>query len=210
LGGGVFSGLLQFFLIFMRVLIVLSNPNRASFNHAIAEVVKSELLFLGHDVKVHDLYFEGFDPVLPLGENLLLESELPFFLREYIDEVRAADGLIFVHPNWWGGVPAILRGWIDRVFRQDSIYNFTQNGIASRIGNKIIQIFSTSNTPRDIELNVYGDPIEVFWKTIVFGMLGSKSFERRNFESIIMSTKEQREEWLNETNEIIKRRFTNG
>ncbi|MDR1483874.1 MAG: NAD(P)H-dependent oxidoreductase [Planctomycetaceae bacterium] len=192
----------------MRVLIILANPNRDSFNHAICSVVRRELLLLNHYVFFRDLYAEGFDPVLPPNENLLRESELPLFLRNYIYDVRDADGLIFIHPNWWGGTPAILRGWIDRVLRQDSIYNFTPNGVVSRIGNKIVQIFSTSNTPRDIELNVYGDPIEVFWKTIVFGILGAKSFERKNFESIIVSTKEQREEWLEETKEIIKRRFT--
>ncbi|MDR1477969.1 MAG: NAD(P)H-dependent oxidoreductase [Planctomycetaceae bacterium] len=191
----------------MRVLIILANPNRDSFNHAIVEVAKGELLSLGHKVFFRDLYQEKFDPVLPSHENLLPESELPLFLQEYIGLVRSVDGLFFVHPNWWGGAPAILRGWIDRVLRQDSIYNFTPNGVTSKISNKIVQIISTSNTPKEIELNVYGDPVEFFWKTIVFGLLGVKLFERRNFESVIMSTQEQREEWLNETKEIVKRRF---
>ncbi|MDR2346211.1 MAG: NAD(P)H-dependent oxidoreductase [Planctomycetaceae bacterium] len=191
----------------MRVLVILANPKIGSFNHAVYQTVNEELLRLGHEVCFHDLYLEKFDPVLPNGEVELTESELPSSLRNYIDEVRESQGLIFIHPNWWGGPPAILRGWLDRIFRQDSIYNFTPQGVVSRIGDKIVQVFSTSNTPRDIELNVYGDPIEVFWKTIVFGLLGSKSFERRNFESIIMSTEQQRHQWLNETKEIIKRRF---
>jgi putative NADPH-quinone reductase len=191
----------------MKTLIILASPNRDSFNHAISEIVKESLLELGHEISFHDLYVERFDPVLSSDEISATELDLPSELRRYIDEVRESSGLIFIHPNWWGGAPAILRGWIDRVFRQNSIYNFTPNGVVSRIGNKVVQIFSTSNTPKNIELDVYGDPIEVFWKTIVFGLLGSKSFERQNFESIIMSTNEQRKEWLNQTKEIINRRF---
>ncbi|MDR2170203.1 MAG: NAD(P)H-dependent oxidoreductase [Planctomycetaceae bacterium] len=194
----------------MRVQIILANPNSDSFNHAIADVIRRVLLDLGHEVFFHDLYLEGFDPVLPSGEYSLPESELPLFLRNYVEEVRAAQGLIFIHPNWWGGPPAILRGWIDRVFRKDSIYNFTPNGAISHIGDKIVQVFSTSNTPKDeIELNGYGDPVDIFWRVIIFGLLGSKSFDLQNFASIILSTKEQREIWLNETKEIIKRRFIN-
>ncbi|MDR2761738.1 MAG: NAD(P)H-dependent oxidoreductase [Planctomycetaceae bacterium] len=192
----------------MKTLIILANPRRDSFNHAISESVKESLLELGHEIYFHDLYLERFDPVLSADEISAEESDLPPELRRYIDEVRESQGLIFIHPNWWGGAPAILRGWIDRVFRQNSIYNFTPNGVVSSIGDKVVQIFSTSNTPRDIELNVYGNPVEIFWKTIVFGLLGSKSFERINFESIIMSTNEQRKEWLKETKKIIKRRFS--
>ncbi|MDR1053031.1 MAG: NAD(P)H-dependent oxidoreductase [Planctomycetaceae bacterium] len=194
----------------MQVLVIVTNPHVDSFNHALAGVVKDELLKLGHEVFFRDLYQEGFDPVLKPKENSLQELELPAFLQEYINLVRQVDGLFFVHPNWWGGVPAILRGWIERVFRHDSIYNFTPNGAISRINNKTVQIFSTSNTPKETEINVYGDPVEVFWKKIIFGLLGSKSFERRNFGSIVMSTKEQREEWLREAKEIVKRRFPSG
>jgi hypothetical protein len=77
----------------------------------------------------------------------------------------------------------------------------------SHVGGKIVQVFSTSNTPRDVEINVYGDPIEIFWKVVVFGLLAPKSFERRNFESVVMSTPEERKGWLEEVEATIKRRF---
>ncbi|MDR0326939.1 MAG: NAD(P)H-dependent oxidoreductase, partial [Planctomycetaceae bacterium] len=105
------------------------------------------------------------------------------------------------------GPPAILRGWIDRVVRTGSCYQFTKAGVVSHVGGKIVQIFSTSNTPRDVELNVYGDPVEVFWKTVVFGLLGTKSFERRNFEPVVMSTPEERKGWLDEVETTLQRRF---
>ncbi|MDR1962858.1 MAG: NAD(P)H-dependent oxidoreductase [Planctomycetaceae bacterium] len=192
----------------MKILLILAHPKPGSFNHSLAETALRTLRELGHEVMFHDLYQERFDPVLPVDEERLDESELPEFLRQYLAEVRESQGLIFVHPNWWGGPPAILRGWIDRVFRQNSVYNFTPDGVISYIGDKIVQVFSTSNTPHEIETEVYGNPLEKFWKVIVFGLLGSKSFERRNFGSIILSTPEERRLWLNEVETTLRQRFT--
>jgi putative NADPH-quinone reductase len=191
----------------MKISLIIAHPKCGSFNHGIAETVRKTLAEQGHTVWFHDLYQEHFDPVHLADEEKLDEKELPQEIQRYLAEMRAADGLIFVHPNWWGGPPAILRGWIDRVFRQNSVYNFTADGPVCHIGKKTVQIFSTSNTPREVELNFYGDPIEVFWKTIVFGLLGCESFERRNFEQIILSSPEDRKNWLNEAVEIVKRRF---
>jgi len=191
----------------MKVLLILGHPKPNSLNHAIAEKTTLILKELGHEVVFHDLYQEHFDPVLPPGEDSLPESELPGCLQDHLRNFKEADGVVFVHPNWWGGPPAILRGWIDRVVRTNSCYNFTKNGVVSHVGGKIVQIFSTSNTPRDVEINVYGDPIENFWKVVVFGMLGTKSFERRNFESVVLSTPEERQGWLAEVEATLKRRF---
>ena len=191
----------------MKILLILGHPKPNSLSHALAEKTKAVLEELGHDVIFHDLYQERFDPVLPMDEENLPEEKLPVFLREHLDDFKEADGVIFVHPNWWGGPPAILRGWIDWVVRNNSCYNFTKDGVVSHVGGKIVQIFSTSNTPREIEVSVYGDPIENFWKVVVFGLLGTKSFERRNFESVVLSTPEERQGWLTEVESTLKRRF---
>ena len=73
-------------------------------------------------------------------------------------------------------------------------------------GKKAV-VFTMSNTPRDMELKVFGDPLENFWKTCVFGFCGLTDFYRRNFESIIISTPEQRKRWLAEVRETIRDRF---
>jgi len=191
----------------MKTLLILGHPRPNSLNHAIAEKSSLVLKELGHEVVFHDLYQEHFDPVLPVNEENLPEEELPGYLQDHLRSFKEADGVVFVHPNWWGGPPAILRGWVDRVIRNNSCYNFTKEGVVSHVGGKIVQIFSTSNTPRNVEINVYGDPIEVFWKTVVFGMLGTKSFERRNFEPVVLSTHEDRQGWLAEIEATLKRRF---
>lgn len=191
----------------MKISVILGHPNPGSYNHAIAETVCRSLRESGHTVRFHDLYAERFAPVLEQPEITASEAELPDDIRRYIDELKDSEGIVFVHPNWWGGPPAILRGWLDRVFRQGFAYSFTAKGPVPHFSDKVVQIFSTSNTPREVELNVYGDPLENFWKVIVFGLCGSKSFERRNFESIVMSTPEARVQWLGEVEETLKRRF---
>jgi len=182
----------------MKYIIILAHQRPGSFNHAIAETACQTLREQGHEVTLHDLYAEGFDPILHEEEIHATEAELPKDVRQFIDEIRAADGLIFVHPNWWGGPPSILRGWVERVFRKEFAYNFTPQGPVGHLTDKSIFVFSTSNTPREVELNIYKNPIEHFWKVIVFGVCGCKSFQRINFEPVILSSPEDRVRWLEE------------
>lgn len=191
----------------MKILVILAHPKPGSFNHAIGDVVCQNLKELGHEPIFHDLYAEKFDPVLPLEELNAPDELLPELVLKHSAEITESQGMIFIHPNWWGGPPAILRGWIDRVVRAGFAYRFSADGTVPMFTGKTVQIFSTSNTPRDYEINVYKDPIEHFWKVIVFGLCGCKSYERRNFEQIILSTEDERHAWLQETAEIVKRRF---
>ena len=190
----------------MKVSVILGHQNPGSYNHAIADCILRTLAEMGHETFYHDLYAEKFDPVMP-HEEIDDESLLPESVKQHINELKLAAGIVIVHPNWWGTPPAILKGWVDRVLRSGFAYQFGPNGLEQFFTGKTVQIFSTSNTPREVEINVYGDPLEVFWKKVVFGLCGNKSFERRNFESIIMSTHEERVAWLNEVRKTIRRRF---
>ena len=176
-----------------KVLVVVGHPDVAnSFNGAIARVASEALVAQGYEPVLRDLYAEGFDPVMPLDETNRPVDEAPEAIRAEMEQVKECVGMVFVHPNWWGTPPAILKGWIDRVVRNGFAYGFTEQGPWQGLSDKIVQVFTTSNTPRDYELEVYGDPLENFWKTIVFSLVGSKSFERRNFEQIILSDEKTR------------------
>ncbi|MDR3234825.1 MAG: NAD(P)H-dependent oxidoreductase [Planctomycetaceae bacterium] len=192
----------------MKVLLLAAHPSPKSFNHALADAAAETLKKLGHTVIFHDLYGEHFDPVLPPDEDTIAEEQLPSNIRNYLADIRESQGIIIVHPNWWGSPPAILRGWIERVVRTNSCYNFSPQGPVSYIGGKIVQIFSTSNTPSAMEQELYGDPVGVFWKSVVFGVIGSQSFERRNFDPVIVSTLQERQDWLSEVRETVLRRFS--
>ena len=190
----------------MQVLVIIGHQRKGSFCHAIAETAVEELNAAGHEVIYHDLYEEKFDPVLP-HEEILSDARLDPVVREHCDEVLAADGYVVVHPNWWGQPPAILKGWVDRVFRQGTVYEFTPEGVNAFLQGKKALVLTTSNTPREDELRMFGDPLENLWRACIFNFLGVKDFQRRNFESIILSTPEQRRQWLDEIRELVGKHF---
>ena len=141
----------------MKVLVIIGHQKQGSFNHAIAQTAVEELKAAGHEVVYHDLYEEQFDPVLPADE-IPNDAELDPVVQQHCDEVLAADGYVIVHPNWWGMPPAILKGWIDRVIRQGTMYAFGPDGVVRHLKGKRALVITTSNTPRDDELRVFGDP----------------------------------------------------
>jgi len=96
----------------MNVSVILAHPDKKSLNHAIARCIVTQLTRDGHGVFFHDLYDENFDPVLPCRE-IPIRANLPPKIRAHCDEISSADGIVIVHPNWWGQPPAILKGWKD-------------------------------------------------------------------------------------------------
>lgn len=190
----------------MNILVILGHQQPGSFCHAIVAAAVAELHAAGHTTVVHDLYQEDFDPILPAAE-VPRTAALPPLIQRQCDELTAADGFLVVHPNWWGQPPAILKGWLDRVVRQGVAYRFGPQGVEGLLAGKRALVITTSNTPRADELRLYGDPLENLWKNCVFGMCGATNFLRRNFESIVMSTPEQRAAWLVEVRELVRQRF---
>jgi putative NADPH-quinone reductase len=195
----------------MKVTVILAHPDKGSFNHAIAEAAVETLNTNGHEVDFHDLYREKFPPVLPLHE-IPGDASLPRIISRHCSEISQAEGIIIVHPNWWGQPPAILKGWVDRVLRPGVAYTFAEgdSGDGRLIGllkANVVLVFNTSNTPAERELNMYGDPLETLWKNNMFISCGVKSFFRKTFRVIITSTLEQRIKWLKEAEEITGRYF---
>lgn len=105
----------------MRALVVYCHPDPASFNAAIRDLVVQRLHDAGAEVRQHDLYADGFAPVLTQAEwKGYLNS--PFNrapVATQADDIGWCDTLIFVYPTWWYGLPALLKGWLDRVLLPD-------------------------------------------------------------------------------------------
>jgi putative NADPH-quinone reductase len=195
----------------MKISVILAHPNRESFNHAIAEVAVAELQKHGHRVSFHDLYAEEFDPILPL-EEIAEDVPLPEKIEQHCREIAEADGIIIVHPNWWGQPPAILKGWVDRVIRPGVAYRFLEGDSGEGIPEGLLKarsvvVFNTSNTPFRREEQVFGDPLVTLWKNCIFGLCGVTNVHRRVFGVMVTSTDEKRETWLKEVREIVKKYF---
>lgn len=195
----------------MKILVVLGHPSRESFNFAIAETAVQTLHDQGHEVYYHDLYREQFDSALP-KEEILKSAEIDPVVAGYCRELALADGVIIVHPNWWGQPPAILKGWIDRVFRPGVAYEFLEHDSGEGVPVGLLKartalVLNTTNTQIERELDVFGDPLETIWKNCIFGLCGVSDFYRKSFGIIVTSTPEQRKFWLNEVRDLVSRRF---
>jgi putative NADPH-quinone reductase len=102
----------------MRALIVHAHPSQESFSAALFAAATGALRAAGHDVATIDLYAEGFNAVMSADERRAYHSDRPILdatVGRHAELVRWADTLVFVYPTWWMGLPAILKGWLERV-----------------------------------------------------------------------------------------------
>jgi putative NADPH-quinone reductase len=197
----------------MNVLLVLAHPDARSFNHAVAQTAREALRDLGHDVAYHDLYAEGFDPLLTARE-IPRSGPLTAEIARHCLELQAAEGLVLVHPNWWGKPPAILAGWVDRVFRVDVAYRFLEGDTGEGVPEGLLKcrqalVLNTSNTAIARERAVFGDPLERIWCDCILKFCGIPSVRRRMFETVVTSSREQRRTWLEETRGLVNELFPN-
>ncbi len=191
----------------MNVSVILAHPDPGSFSHAIAQTAAEHIQKNGHGILFHDLYCEGFDPLLAARE-FPEDASLPPAIRAHCDEIREADGIVIVHPNWWGQPPAILKGWIDRVLRPGIAYQFLEGDSGEGVPKGLLRartaiVFNTANTEPAREQNVFGDPLEAIWRNCIFGLCGVNLFHRRTFSVVITSTEDQRRQWLNEVRAMV-------
>ena len=101
----------------MRALVIHCHPRPDSFTAAVRDRVLDRLRAAGAEVRLRDLYAESFDPVLSRAELDIYEDPARNTdpVAGHVDDIRWCDTLIFVYPTWWYGLPAMLKGWLDRV-----------------------------------------------------------------------------------------------
>ena len=137
----------------MRVLVVYAHPCEESFCAAIRDHAVTALAEAGHDVRVLDLYASGFDPVLSAEERRSYhtpgDNEQP--VAEHLAQLRWCEALLLVYPTWWYGQPAMLKGWLERVWVPHATFRMPEPGrpIARVMTNiRVVGVVSTLGSPR--------------------------------------------------------------
>ena len=119
----------------MRVLVLYAHPVESSFNAALHRATVAALIAAGYDVDDCDLYAEGFNPVMSRQERLDYHDEnintLP--VQQYVDRLRAAEALVICTPVWNYNYPAILKGFIDRVFLPGVAFKLVDGKVAPNL-----------------------------------------------------------------------------
>lgn len=135
----------------MQILIVFCHPAQDSFQRSILDELVRRLEGDGHAVHAFDLYGEGFDPVLGLEawRAHRRDQAHPETLSAHLEAFAAAEGLVLVYPTWWYGLPAMLKGWIDRVW---------QPGLAFSMQGGAFQTHALTRLRRFAVITTYGSP----------------------------------------------------
>ncbi len=147
----------------MKILLVYCHPVATSFAAALRDRILAALEAKGHQVELVDLYAEGFDPALSTMERI--EYEEPPENREqvlgYAAQVKRCEGLLLVHPTWWYGMPAMLKGWFDRVWIPGVAFDIDPSGgiSAAELGRiRKLAVVTTYGAPEWFNRFVMGDP----------------------------------------------------
>jgi NAD(P)H dehydrogenase (quinone) len=137
----------------VRMLVVYCHPCQESFNAAVKDTAIAALDQAGHETRLLDLYAMRFDPVLSAGErrDYHTPGENERGIAEHLEHLRWCEGLIFVYPTWWYGPPAMLKGWLDRVWVPHATFGMPQkNKPISRVltNIRLIGAISTLGSPK--------------------------------------------------------------
>jgi putative NADPH-quinone reductase len=166
----------------MRILLVYCHPVPESFAASIRDEAIRTLEAKGHEIRLLDLYAEGFDPVMGCEERRRYNT-LPVeqhALQDHIAHLRWAEGLIFVYPTWWYGLPAMLKGWLDRVWAPGVAFSMPEPG--AKIGAlmthiRLLGVITTCGAPM-VWSHVVGHPGR---KTIMRGIRALCAWRCRTF-----------------------------
>lgn len=175
-------------------MCIFAHPKENSFNRAILERVKEELENKNHEVDLWDLYRMGFNPILS-QEEIQRGFSLEEGVQKAYKSLEEAEAFIFIHPIWWGSMPAILKGFIDRVFRSGVAYDFIKNerGELEKYlplkGKKAFVIMTTDSPEKSISSH------ELVWKEGV-GNFCEIDFYFKTFWSLFFSQYQERIDFL--------------
>lgn len=193
----------------MKHVIVYAHPNTESFNHAILETVKSELEEKGHEVRVRDLYELNFNPVLGASDFISFsQGNTPEDIKEEQEHISWADSITFIYPVWWAGLPAILKGYVDRVFSHGFAYAYGENGIEKLLSGKKGLLLSTMGNTK--EAYTAGGMFEAMKKTTdvgIFEFTGIETIEHTFYTSVPSVDDSVRKQYLEEVKDVVNRAF---
>ena len=135
----------------MNHLVVFAHPNPKSFGKGILDTVVKASEEKGAAVKVRDLYELGFDPILKPSDFVAFkEGKVPEDIAAEQEIIRWADVITFIYPVWWTSLPAILKGYVDRVFSYGFAYEYIDGAPNGLLKGKKALLFSTTGTPDEL------------------------------------------------------------
>jgi len=190
----------------MKACIVFAHEGERSFNHEILNRVTDSCEKNGIDYKVRDLYKMGFKAVFDAEDMRNVEQgQVSSDVEEEQQLLTEADLLVMIYPVWWWTAPAILKGYIDRVFTNGFAFRYEENGPRGLLTGKRAVVFTTTRESEQ-EMQKHGLD-QVVKKQIVDGTLSFLGYDvtYRNFAAVPYVSRSVREQMLAEAASLVSR-----
>ncbi|MBP6516364.1 MAG: NAD(P)H-dependent oxidoreductase [Chitinophagales bacterium] len=179
-----------------KILIINGHPNPDSFNYGIAAAYKQGALTAGAEVKEIVVADLNFNPNLKFGYQK--RTDLEPDLLDALEKIKWADHMVWIHPVWWGGLPAMLKGFIDRVFLPGFVFQYRENSVwwDKLLSGKSARIITTLDQPSWYYWLMFGRPSVNQLKKSTLEFCGVKPVKVSYVGPIRNSTAEFREKQL--------------
>ena len=189
-----------------RTLIVYAHPYDGSFNHAVLEAATSALDKAGKPYDVVDLYADGFDPRYT-AEELALFSEggtLDPLVSHYQKLIEGASRIIVVCPIWWSDVPAIVKGFVDKVMKQSWAYHATASGVKGHLTHiQQVLVLTTSTAPTWFLRRFCGNYVSSVFLGAALKQLGMRGRSWVNFGKVGKASRGQHKKHLKRVARLV-------
>lgn len=185
-----------------KILIINGHPDKESFNFALAQAYKKGALSSGSEVKEIIIRDLEFNPNLQYGYRK--RTDLEPDLIDAQEKICWANHLVWIYPVWWGSIPAIMKGFIDRVFLPGFAFQKRENSVwwDKLLTNKSARIISTLDQPPWYYWLVYGEPSNKAMKKLTLQFSGIKPVRVTTIGPIRLSKESFRKKWIQKVEKL--------
>lgn len=185
-----------------NILVILGHPDSKSLDGALAEAYAKGAESAGADVRVLKLGELAFDPIRRSGFGKTLELEPALVKAQEL--ITWANHIVFVYPNWWGSMPALMKGFFDRAFTSGFAFNYRKE---SPMWDKLLKgrtahLIVTMDTPSWFYRWIWHRPGHHQMKSTILGFCGIKVTGITEFAPVTGSSQEQREGWIEKVKQL--------
>lgn len=185
-----------------RILVILGHPSKDSFCAALAESYANGARSGGNEVKFIALSDLAFDPILHNGYAKVQELEPDLVAAQ--EAITWAEHIVFVYPIWWGAMPALLKGFIDRVFLPGFAFKFKEDSLFwdRLLSGRSAHLLVTMDTPPWYYRLIGRMPGHNQMKLSILEFTGIKPVRISDFGTVKSSSQQKREKWLSEASKL--------
>ena len=190
----------------MHTTIIFAHPWHGSFNKAILDAVTKELELHQKEYSLIDLNKDGFNPAMAESDLALYSrgQSTDRLVQRYQEMLKDTDELIFIFPIWWNNIPAILKGFMDKVMLKDFSYIETPIGLKGKLTHiKRTFLFTTSESPTAYINLLKGNPIRGTFIKGTLKVIGLKKIKWRNHDMTTSGSDKNRQKYLEKVAEQL-------